>query len=356
MVDEYVDELQAQNAGTNDQTQETVQRETVLEIQNLKKYFPVKGLLGRTKQNVKAVEDVSFTLQKGETLGLVGESGCGKSTLGRTILRLTEPTEGRILLHGEDITKLSEKELRPYRRKMQMVFQDPYSALDPRVRIGHALEEILEIQGIDLGGKAGREAYCKEILKRVGLKEEMYLRFPHEFSGGQRQRIVIAKALILEPELLICDEPVSALDVSVQAQIMNLLRDIKKTQGISCIFISHDISVVRYISDRIAVMYLGHIVEVGETDEIIRNPKHPYTQSLLSAVPTLDTNRDKKRTILTGDVPSPLNPPSGCPFHTRCPHCTDACKEALPQLQGTASHLVRCRGDGSFVTRSAPLA
>ena len=272
----------------------------------------------------------------------MGETGCGKSTFGRTILKLTEPTEGRIFLEGEDITGYSEHKLRSYRQKMQIVFQDPYSSLDPRQTIGKALEEVLKIHG----RKDGCKEKVLETLELVGLSPEVYNRYPHEFSGGQRQRVGIARALILNPVFLVCDEPVSALDVSVQAQIVNLLKRIQKERKLAGIFISHDINVVRYISDRIVVMYLGHIVEEAPTDELICNPKHPYTKSLLASVPNMNPREPKKHTALEGEIPSPMDPPSGCVFHTRCPYATGACSQAVPEYREVSEgHWVRCPYD-----------
>lgn len=298
------------------------ERKAVIKAEHIKKYFPVKGVVGKKKAVVKAVDDVSLTVYEGETVGLVGETGCGKSTFGRTILKLTEPTDGKIYLDGEDITGYSERKLRKYRQKMQIVFQDPYSSLDPRETIGKSLEEVLQIQG----RKQGCREKVLETLELVGLSSEVYDRYPHEFSGGQRQRVGIARALILNPVFLVCDEPVSALDVSVQAQIVNLLKKIQRERKLASIFISHDINVVRYISDRIVVMYLGHIVEEAPKDELIHHPKHPYTKSLLASVPNMNPRERKRHVALEGEIPSPMDPPSGCVFHTRCPYATDKCR------------------------------
>lgn len=318
-----------------------IKREPVLKVEGLKKYFYPKKSLGEQKKVVKAVEDVSFELYEGETLGIVGESGCGKSTTGRTLLRLIEPTEGKVYLEGKDILTFNKRELRDARKNIQMVFQDPYSSLNPRLRIGNILEESLKIHGI--GNKNERTTKVLEMLNLVGLNEAQYYRFPHEFSGGQRQRIGLARALIVNPKVVVCDEPVSALDVSVQAQIINLLRNLQKTLSVSFVFIAHDISVVRHISDRIGVMYLGHMVEEAATEELFANPKHPYTKSLLSAVPLPNPELKKERIILKGDLPSPLNPPSGCVFHTRCPVAMDICKSAVPARSNvTETHAVRC--------------
>ena len=303
------------------------ERKAVIKAEHIKKYFPVKGVVGKKKAVVKAVDDVSLTVYEGETVGLVGETGCGKSTFGRTILKLTEPTDGKIYLDGEDITGYSERKLRKYRQKMQIVFQDPYSSLDPRETIGKSLEEVLQIQG----RKQGCREKVLETLELVGLSSEVYDRYPHEFSGGQRQRVGIARALILNPVFLVCDEPVSALDVSVQAQIVNLLKKIQRERKLASIFISHDINVVRYISDRIVVMYLGHIVEEAPKDELIHHPKHPYTKSLLASVPNMNPRERKRHVALEGEIPSPMDPPSGCVFHTRCPYATDKCRTEVPE-------------------------
>ena len=315
------------------------ERKAVIKAEHIKKYFPVKGVVGKKKAVVKAVDDVSLTVYEGETVGLVGETGCGKSTFGRTILKLTEPTDGKIYLDGEDITGYSERKLRKYRQKMQIVFQDPYSSLDPRETTGKSLEEALPIQG----RKQGCREKVLETLKLVGLSSEVYDRYPHEFSGGQRQRVGIARALILNPVFLVCDEPVSALDVSVQAQIVNLLKKIQRERKLASIFISHDINVVRYISDRIVVMYLGHIVEEAPKDELIHHPKHPYTKSLLASVPNMNPRERKHHVALEGEIPSPMDPPSGCVFHTRCPYATDKCRTEVPEYKESGDgHWVRC--------------
>lgn len=304
----------------------------LLEVQHLKKYFPVTGPFGRLggiKGQVKAVNDVSFSLRKGETYGLVGESGSGKSTTGRTMLRLTEPTSGKVIYQGQNIFDLSTREMKNVRRDIQMVFQDPFSSLNPRIRVGEALEEPLLIHS--LANKRERRLKVLDILERVGMKKEHYGRFPHEFSGGQRQRLGLARALIVNPKMVICDEPVSALDVSIQSQVINLLKELQQELGHTYLFITHDISVVRHISDRIGVMYLGQIVEEAPTDSLFQKPLHPYTQALFSAVPGGKRNQARERIVLKGEIPSPLNPPSGCIFHTRCPFAMDICKKEFPE-------------------------
>ena len=314
----------------------------LLETKNLSKYFTgKKGLLNRQPAQVKAVDHVSLTVDKGETLGLVGESGCGKSTLGRTILRLIPATEGQVLYNGEDILTYDKKKMWEMRRKLQIIFQDPYSSLNPRMTVYDLISAPLEVYKI--GTKAERREMVEEILQEVGLDKQYLNRFPHEFSGGQRQRIGIARALILNPEFVVCDEAVSALDVSVRAQVLNLMRNMQQKKNLTYLFISHDLSVVRHISDRIAVMYLGSVAEVAEKAQLYSNPMHPYTKALLSAIPLPDVKKKRQRIILQGDVPSAYNPPSGCKFDTRCPYATDRCKQEIPVLrQMEKGHQVAC--------------
>lgn len=314
----------------------------LLETKNLSKYFTgKKGLLNRQPAQVKAVDHVSLTVNKGETLGLVGESGCGKSTLGRTILRLIPATEGQVLYNGEDILTYDKKKMWEMRRKLQIIFQDPYSSLNPRMTVYDLISAPLEVYKI--GTKAERREMVEEILQEVGLDKQYLNRFPHEFSGGQRQRIGIARALILNPEFVVCDEAVSALDVSVRAQVLNLMRNMQQKKNLTYLFISHDLSVVRHISDRIAVMYLGSVAEVAEKAQLYSNPMHPYTKALLSAIPLPDVKKKRQRIILQGDVPSAYNPPSGCKFHTRCPYAADRCKQEIPVLrQMEKGHQVAC--------------
>ena len=318
--------------------------EYLLEIKNLKKSFPLKtgknSLFGKTSR-MCAVDNMSLSIKKGETYGLVGESGCGKSTTGRAIVGLTKPDSGSILYDGKDLCKLSDKEFKPLRKELQMVFQNTLSALNPRQRIGNILEDILKIHS-NLDAAERREKVV-EVLKKVGLSEDHYFRFPHELSGGQVQRLGIASALVIGPKLIVCDEPVSALDVSIQAQILNLMMDLQEERKLTYMFITHDLSVVKHISDDIAVMYLGRIVEIAEKNELYNNPQHPYTKALLSAIPIPDVDNKMKREILTGDVPSPLNPPSGCYFHTRCKYATERCKTECPALHDVGNgHMVAC--------------
>ena len=305
----------------------------VLEVIDLKKHFPVKkGIFQTTVGQVFAVDGVSFTINEGETLGLVGESGCGKSTVGRTLMRLIEPTAGTIKLDGRDVTGLSKSELRPYRREMQIIFQDPFSSLDPRMTAGDIVGEPLTVHGIG-DSKEERRNLVAELFERVGLRRGQMDNFPHQFSGGQRQRIGIARALALNPKLIVGDEPVSALDVSIQAQVINLLLDLQAERKLSYLFISHNLAVVEHISHKIAVMYLGRIVEYASKETIFRNPKHPYTKALLSAVPVPDPTLKREKLVLQGDVPSPVTPPSGCHFHTRCPFAEDICRKESPPLR-----------------------
>jgi oligopeptide transport system ATP-binding protein len=318
--------------------------EPLIEVKRLKKYFPIKkGLLQREVARVHAVDDVTLAVDEGETLGLVGESGCGKSTLGRTIVRLLEPTEGQVLFEGQDISKLKTRALRPLRREMQIVFQDPYASLNPRKRVGSIVGDPLRIHGI--GDRGDRRKRVQELLETVGLSPEHYNRFPHEFSGGQRQRIGIARSLALHPKLIVADEPVSALDVSIQSQMLNLLDDLQREFSLTYIFIAHDLGVVRHVSDRIAVMYLGKLVELSPAEELYTRPIMPYTEALLSAVPVPDPDlaEQRERIVLEGDVPSPIHPPSGCRFHPRCRYATDVCKQIEPPLVDYGGgHLAAC--------------
>jgi oligopeptide transport system ATP-binding protein len=313
------------------------QKEEIVKIRNLVKYFPVEN----SDDVVRAVDDVSFDILAGETLGLVGESGCGKSTVGRCILRLYEPTSGEVWFENEEITHLANKEMQKLRREMQIIFQDPYASLNPRLTILSTVSEPLKIHGI--GDKKERKERVADLLTKVGLDPNYMFRYPHEFSGGQRQRIGIARALALNPKLIICDEPVSALDVSVQAQVVNLLQDLQAEFGLTYLFISHGLAVVEHISQRVAVMYLGKIVEIAEARELYELPLHPYTKALLSAIPLPDPKQKRERIILTGDVPTPINPPSGCRFRTRCPLAIPACAEVVPELREiTAGHAAAC--------------
>ena len=324
--------------------------EPILEIKHLKKYFPVKGgFWSKTIGNVHAVDDVSFYLYKGETLGLVGESGCGKSTTGRLILKLLEPTAGKILFEGRDISRLDRQRLKSLRRELQLIFQDPYASLNPRMTVGSIVGEAFIIHNVGNGREV--QDRTAALLRKVGLHADHMRRYPHEFSGGQRQRIGIARALALNPKIIVADEPVSALDVSIQAQVINLLQDLKGEFQLSYLVIAHDLSVVEYMSDRVAVMYLGKIVEMAPGDELYKNPRHPYTEALLSAVPIPDPRLEKNRQILQGDVPSPINPPSGCYFHPRCIYRQDPCSRLSPEFFDTGNgHFVACpvRGGGEF--------
>jgi oligopeptide/dipeptide ABC transporter ATP-binding protein len=317
--------------------------EPLLQVRGLQKHFPIyKGLFRSLKGTVKAVDDVSFDLHAKETLGVVGESGCGKTTVGRSLLRLIEPTGGSAQFMGKDIFELGSSELRSFRRHMQIIFQDPYSSLNPRMTIGSIIGDALELHGIAVGDEKFEKS--KELLERVGLQASYINRYPHEFSGGQRQRIGIARAVALHPKFIVCDEAVSALDVSVQAQVINLLQDLQDEFSLSYIFIAHDLSVVKHISNRIAVMYLGRIVELSPCQELYDHPLHPYTQALLSAIPVPKPRRDNKRIILRGEVPNPINPPSGCHFHPRCPMATEQCKKGAPPVlrEVSVGHSVAC--------------
>ena len=309
----------------------------ILEVQGLTKYFDAAN-----GKKVHAVENVSFSLARGETLGIVGESGCGKSSMGRTILKIHDSTSGKIIFDGEDITKLSTKQMVPYRKRMQMIFQDPYASLNPRMTVGEIIEEPMVIH--KMGTSAERKAIVQDLIQTVGLKPDHIRRYPFEFSGGQRQRIGIARALALNPEFIICDEPISALDVSIQAQVINLLEKLQHERGFSYLFIAHDLEMVHHISHKIGVMYLGNMVEYGTSDEVYKTPLHPYTKALISASPIPDPElaKAKKRIILEGEVPSPLDPPKGCPFAARCPHCINRCKNQNPQTYGVGAHKVAC--------------
>ena len=314
----------------------------LIQVKNLVKYFPVReGLLQRVKDYVRAVDDVSFNVREGETLGMVGESGCGKTTIGRTMLRLVEPTSGSVIIDNKDVFKLNGAELKAMRRNMQIIFQDPYASLDPRMPIGESVMEGLNIHGI--GTPKERFAIMLETLKKVGLEDYHARRYPHEFSGGQRQRIGIARALALRPKFIVCDEPVSALDVSIQSQVLNILKDLQAEFGLTFLFIAHNLSVVEHISNRVAVMYLGKMVELSGRDDLFADPRHPYTRALMSAIPIPDPMLKRERTILKGDVPSPLNPPTGCRFHPRCPIAEAICAEQQPEFREISpDHWVAC--------------
>lgn len=323
----------------------TMAGDKLLQVESLTKYFyKPQGLFGQKKQIVKSVDHVTFDIMRNETLGLVGESGCGKTTVGRTITRLYEPTDGRIIFDGQDISHLTKKELLPYRKKMQMIFQDPYASLNARMTVMDIIREALDLHS-DLKTKEEKSRRVYELLDRVGLMREHANRYPHEFSGGQRQRIGIARALAVDPEFIVCDEPISALDVSIQAQVVNMLEDLQREFGLTYLFIAHDLSMVRHISDRIGVMYLGKLVEIGPSEEIYSHHLHPYTEALLSSVPVPDPEkaRAKEQIVLQGDIPSPIDPPSGCRFRTRCPRACEQCAQAEPELKPVGNdHFVAC--------------
>ncbi|SDC30329.1 MULTISPECIES: ABC transporter ATP-binding protein [unclassified Candidatus Frackibacter] len=319
--------------------------EALLEVKGLKKHFPIKGgILSKTVNTVKAVDGLNFIVEEGETLGLVGESGCGKSTTGRVLLRLLEATEGEVIFNNQNIFDLGKREMRSLRREMQMIFQDPYASLNPRMTVGDIIGEAMAIHGLAKG--KDKERKVRELLEKVGLTAQQMRRYPHEFSGGQRQRIGIARALAVDPKIIICDEPVSALDVSIQAQVINLMEDLQEELGLTYIFIAHDLSVVKHISDRVAVMYLGKMVELADKEELYSNSQHPYTKALLSAIPLADPTANREKIILEGDVPSPINPPSGCSFHPRCPFAKDICSQEEPEFVDRGNgHFVACHLD-----------
>ncbi len=314
----------------------------LLKVNGLKKYFPItSGILSRVSNYVKAVDGIDLTIGRGETVGLVGESGCGKTTLGKTIIKLHEPTEGEIIFEDRDITNLSTSSMRPVRKRMQIVFQDPYGSLNPRMKVEDIVSEGLVIHGVSSNSE--RKEAVRETMRTVGLREDALSRYPHEFSGGQRQRIAIARAIALRPDFIVCDEPISALDVSVQAQIINLFIELQERFGLTYLFISHDLRVVKHISDRVAVMYLGKIIELAASKELYKNPLHPYTKILISSVPVADPTRKREATVLKGDVPSPINPPKGCAFHPRCPIAVERCSREEPELRDVGGgHMVAC--------------
>lgn len=321
-----------------------MENKVLIDVKNLKKYFLIKkGILNKNKKYVKAVDDISFTINRSETVGLVGETGCGKTTCGRTMIRLYEPTAGSVIYDGVDIAKLSAKQILPYRKKIQMIFQDPYASLDPRMTVGDIVGEALDIHKL-MHGKE-REERIQYLLQKVGLNSEHASRYPHEFSGGQRQRIGIARALAVQPEFIVCDEPISALDVSIQAQVVNMLEDLQNDLGLTYLFIAHDLSMVKHISNKVGVMYLGKMMEFAESNELYTHPMHPYTQALLSAIPIPDPDEgtQKKRIILEGEIPSPINPPEGCRFKGRCRYAKDICAEETPALKDMGNgHMVAC--------------
>lgn len=326
--------------------------DNLLVVRGLKQYYPVKGGLGKEPSYVKAVDNVDFEVRRGEVFGIVGESGCGKSTLGKSICKLIEPTDGSIVLDGEEIAKYTPKQMRPIRKKVQMVFQDPYASLNPRMTVGEIIAEPLNIQK-RYKTKEETRAHVLKVMEVVGLNTKYYNRYPHEFSGGQRQRIGIARAIVLNPSLVVCDEPVSALDVSIQSQVLNLLRQLQQSMGMAYIFISHNLSVIKHISDRVMVMYLGHVVELADKNDLFDHPSHPYTQALLSAIPVPERHSKRKKILLQGDLPSPANPPSGCIFHTRCFMAQEICSSQKPELKDVGNgHLCACHFCGGSCTEN----
>ncbi len=339
IVDSAYDDEQIQKEYLDKKTKQITEdsklppdKDALLEIRHLRKCFPIrKNLFGKTQKELVAVDDVSFKLMPGETLGIVGESGCGKTTMGRTLLKLTQPSGGQVFFKGQDISKFTKAQMRPIRTKMQIIFQDPYSSLPPRSTVGDILSEPVKVHKIVPNDQV--RDYVLDLMEKCGLRDYYYERYPHEFSGGQRQRICIARALSVKPELVVCDEPVSALDVSIQAQIINLLKNLQKSMGLTYLFISHDLSVVKFISDKIMVMYLGSMMEFGSKKDIFENPLHPYTKALFSAIPNPNPDVKMNRIVLNGDIPSPANPPKGCRFHTRCPYATEKCKHVPPEYK-----------------------